>query len=242
MLVSPDGADFTSTAKIRSPLRQIKSVLPSPMERELAPPGRAFSSRRLRSLQDASASRSAAAFQFPCLAWWIRAADLRAISARISLRVRLSNSSEIAPSEASSASLSCDLSWRSSLGTRSSLGVIAVNVIHRIASSKKESGSAPRCPPGTFGGGVEHHHGTVHRGQGAVGVPRNPIGLKSWWPGVSRRLKARPSCSKLITAEETEMPRRHLTAIQSERTRRRSPRGLTSPASWIAPPNSSNFD
>jgi hypothetical protein len=28
---------------------------------------------------------------------------------------------------------------------------------------------------------------------------------------------------------------------QSERTRRRSPRALTSPASWIAPPNSSNF-
>jgi hypothetical protein len=48
--------------------------------------------------------------------------------------------------------------------------------------------------------------------------------LKSWWPGVSRTLKARPSCSKLITAEETEMPRRHSTAIQSERTRRRSPR------------------
>jgi hypothetical protein len=32
-------------------------------------------------------------------------------------------------------------------------------------------------------------------------------GLKSWWPGVSNRLKASPSCSKLITAEETEMPR-----------------------------------
>jgi hypothetical protein len=30
-------------------------------------------------------------------------------------------------------------------------------------------------------------------------------------------------------------------AIQSERTRRRSPRALTSPAAWIAPPNSSNF-
>jgi hypothetical protein len=38
---------------------------------------------------------------------------------------------------------------------------------------------------------------------------------------VSRRLKASPSCSELITAEETEMPRS--TAIQSERTRRRSP-------------------
>ena len=37
------------------------------------------------------------------------------------------------------------------------------------------------------------------------------------------------------------MPRRHSTAIQSERTRRRSPRAFTSPASCIAPPNSSNF-
>ena len=31
------------------------------------------------------------------------------------------------------------------------------------------------------------------------------------------------------------MPRS--TAIQSERTRRRTPRALTSPANWIAPPN-----
>ena len=65
--------------------------------------------------------------------------------------------------------------------------------------------------------------------------------LKSWWPGVSSRLKASPSCSKLITAEETEMPRSRSIAIQSDRARRRSPRALTSPASWMAPPNSSNF-
>jgi hypothetical protein len=32
-----------------------------------------------------------------------------------------------------------------------------------------------------------------------------------------------------------------LDAIQSERARRRAPRALTSPASWIAPPTSSNF-
>jgi hypothetical protein len=30
------------------------------------------------------------------------------------------------------------------------------------------------------------------RGQGAVGVPMKSNGLKSWWPGVSRRLKASP--------------------------------------------------
>jgi hypothetical protein len=37
------------------------------------------------------------------------------------------------------------------------------------------------------------------------------------------------------------MPRSRSIAIQSERARRRSPRALTSPANWIAPPNSSNF-
>src|SRR5438094_6098888 len=39
----------------------------------------------------------------------------------------------------------------------------------------------------------------------------------------------------------TEASSWYSTAIQSERTRRRSPRALTSPANWIAPPNSSNF-
>jgi hypothetical protein len=58
---------------------------------------------------------------------------------------------------------------------------------------------------------------------------------------VSSRLKASPSCSKLITAERTEMARSRSTAIQSERTRRRSPRALTSPANGIAPPNSGSF-
>ena len=37
------------------------------------------------------------------------------------------------------------------------------------------------------------------------------------------------------------MPRSSSTAVQSERTRGRSPRALTSPARWIPPPNSSNF-
>jgi hypothetical protein len=59
---------------------------------------------------------------------------------------------------------------------------------------------------------------------------------------VARRVEEEgEACSKLITAEETEMPRARSTAIQSERTRRRAPRAVTSPASWIAPPNSSNF-
>ena len=37
------------------------------------------------------------------------------------------------------------------------------------------------------------------------------------------------------------MPRSRSTFIQSVRARRRSPRALTAPASWIAPPNSSSF-
>jgi len=70
--------------------------------------------------------------------------------------------------------------------------------------------------------------------------------LKSQWAEILvaprvEEVEGEPSCSKLITAEETEMPRSRSTAIQSERTRRRAPRAFTSPASWIAPPNSSNF-
>ncbi len=51
----------------------------------------------------------------------------------------------------------------------------------------------------------------------------------------------RPSCSNVITAELTEMPRSRSISSQSERTRRRSPRAFTSPACWMAPPNSSSF-
>jgi hypothetical protein len=55
------------------------------------------------------------------------------------------------------------------------------------------------------------------------------------------QVEGEPPCSKLITAEETELPRSRSTAIQSERTRRRSPRALTSPASWIAPDKQQQF-
>src|SRR5215468_5824076 len=44
-----------------------------------------------------------------------------------------------------------------------------------------------------------------------------------------------------MTDVVTEMPRSRSTFIQSLRARRRSPRALTAPASWIAPPNSSSF-
>ena len=145
----PDGADFASATKSRSPLRQIKSAPPFASAHG---PGRradAFSSTRLTSRQDPSASRSAAGFQIPCLAWWIREADLRAISVRISARVRLSNSAEITSSEASSASLKRNLSWCSSPASSSFFPIIGTDVIHRITISKKESESAPRClwPP-----------------------------------------------------------------------------------------------
>jgi hypothetical protein len=50
-----------------------------------------------------------------------------------------------------------------------------------------------------IGGGVQYRYRAVDRGQRAVGVL-----AESRWPGLPRRLKASPSCSKLITAEETE--------------------------------------
>jgi len=84
--------------------------------------------------------------------------------------------------------------------------------------------------------GIQYHHRAVDRGQGAVGVLAEILVA-----GVSSRLKASPSCSELITAEETELPRSRSIAIQSERVRRLSPRPLISPANWIAPPNSSSF-
>ena len=63
--------------------------------------------------------------------------------------------------------------------------------------------------------------------------------LKSPWAEILvawrvEEVEGEPRCSKLITAEETEMPRSRSTAIQSERTRRRLPRAFTSPASWHA--------
>ena len=64
---------------------------------------------------------------------------------------------------------------------------------------------------------------------------------KSSWPGVSSRLTMRPSYGNCITDEVTEMPRCCSSAIQSEVAWRAALRPFTVPASWIAPPNSSNF-
>ena len=44
-----------------------------------------------------------------------------------------------------------------------------------------------------------------------------------------------------MTEVVTEMPRCCSIFIQSERARRRSPLALTSPARWMAPPNSRSF-
>jgi hypothetical protein len=54
-------------------------------------------------------------------------------------------------------------------------------------------------------------------------------------------LKTAPPYSKCITEVVTEMPRCCSIFIQSERARRASPRALTAPATWMAPPNSSSF-
>src|SRR5688572_11525187 len=50
-----------------------------------------------------------------------------------------------------------------------------------------------------------------------------------------------PPYSNVITEDVTEIPRARSMSSQSERVRRRSPRALTWPAIWIAPPKYSSF-
>ena len=59
---------------------------------------------------------------------------------------------------------------------------------------------------------------------------KSPVGGDPGGPACRAGRRRGPWCSKLITAEETEMPRSRSTAIQSERTRRRSLCALTSAA------------
>jgi hypothetical protein len=54
--------------------------------------------------------------------------------------------------------------------------------------------------------------------------------------GRVEQVEGAAACSKVITDEGTEMPRSRSTFIQSERAPPRSPRALTAPASWMAPP------
>jgi hypothetical protein len=69
--------------------------------------------------------------------------------------------------------------------------------------------------------------------------------LKSRWAEilVARRVEQVEGEPLVLEAQhrrDTEMPRSRSTAIQSERTRRRSPRAFTAPANCIAPPDSGN--
>jgi hypothetical protein len=108
----------------------------------------------------------------------------------------------------------CSISSSRSNGSRPSRSSLLTKVMIGTSHSPHTSKSLRVCPPmlpWRHWGGVEHHDGTVDRGQGAVGVV------------AEKRLKACPLCSKLITAEETEMPRSRSIAIQSERARRRAP-------------------
>jgi hypothetical protein len=83
-------------------------------------------------------------------------------------------------------------------------------------------------------GGVEHHHRAVDRGQGTVGVLAEIL--------VARRVEQVEGEPLVLEAHHRRGDRDAALALdQSERTRRRSPRAFTSPASWSAPPNSSNF-
>ena len=58
---------------------------------------------------------------------------------------------------------------------------------------------------------------------------------KSLCPGVSSRLNTTPPCSKRSTVEETEIPRRCSSSIQSDLAARRPLRAVTEPASATAP-------
>jgi hypothetical protein len=113
-------------------------------------------------------------------------------------------------------------------------------VLEELAGLLLDAPSAPlgrrRVAPSPTLPRERGREGWGDRGQGAIGVLAEILVARS-----VEQVEGQPLCSKLITAEETEMLRSRSTAIQSERTRRRSPRALTSPANWIAPPNSSNF-
>jgi hypothetical protein len=79
--------------------------------------------------------------------------------------------------------------------------------------------------------------GRVHRRQRAVGV----VGKVLVAGRIEQVEDVVASYSKVITDVTTEMPRSRSIFIQSERVWMRSFLAFTSPASWIAPPNSSSF-
>ncbi len=60
--------------------------------------------------------------------------------------------------------------------------------------------------------------------------------LKSWWPGVSSRLMARPRYSNCMAALVTLMPRSCSMLIQSEWAAAPPSLAFTDPARSMAPP------
>jgi hypothetical protein len=99
----------------------------------------------------------------------------------------------------------CSISSNRSNGSRPSRSSLLTKVKIGTSRSRQTSKSLRVCsstPPRRHWGGVEHHRSAVDRGQGAIGVLAEIL--------VARRVKqveGDPAGSKLITAEETEMPR-----------------------------------
>jgi hypothetical protein len=99
-------------------------------------------------------------------------------------------------------------------------------------TTKSLRGCAPRCRFSVIGGGVEHHHRAVDRGQGAVGVLAEIL--------VSRRVEQIESEPPVLEAHGRRGDRD--AAVDRHPIRAHPPpRALTSPANWIASPKSSNF-
>ena len=134
----------------------------------------------------------------------------------------------------SSASISA-ISSSSSNGSRPSRSTLLTKVMIGTLRMRQTSNSLRVCGSMPLAASI-----TITAESTAVSV-RYVSSEKSSWPGVSSRLKVTPSCSNVITELVTEMPRCCSIFIQSERARRFAPRALTSPARWIAPPNSSSF-
>ena len=106
--------------------------------------------------------------------------------------------------------------------------VIGTSRRRHTSNSLRVCASMPCC--------VDHHHRRVDGGQRAMVSSRNLAARR-----VEQVERAVAVVERFTTDVVTEMPRSRSTFIQSERARRRSPRALTAPASWIAPPKSSSF-
>jgi hypothetical protein len=135
----------------------------------------------------------------------------------------------------SSASASATSSSRAK-GARPSRSTLLMKVMIGTLRSRQTSNNLRVCASMPRAASI-----TITAESTAVSV-RYVSSEKSSWPGVSSRLKVRcPRRSNVITLDVTEMPRCCSIFIQSDRARRCCPRARTSPAAWIAPPNSKSF-